>query len=101
SPRSLLPRLGPACAASAPGDSRALESARHPRRIGNQPSRIAGVASDPLAQLAAWLAEAGTAGVAQPEAMCLATASAEGAPSARMVLLRDLDERGLVFHTNE
>jgi pyridoxamine 5'-phosphate oxidase len=54
--------------------------------------------SDPLAQLAAWLAEAGV--VAQPDAMTLATADAHGRPSARQVLLRGIDERGLVFFTN-
>ena len=54
----------------------------------------------PLQQLAAWLDEARAAGVAQPDAMTLATASADGAPSARMVLLRGLDDRGAVFYTN-
>jgi pyridoxamine 5'-phosphate oxidase len=55
---------------------------------------------DPVAQLRAWLREAEGAGVALPEAMALATASAAGDPSARMVLLKGCDERGLVFHTN-
>jgi pyridoxamine 5'-phosphate oxidase len=55
---------------------------------------------DPVAQLQAWLREAEGAGVALPEAMALATASAAGDPSARMVLLKGCDERGLVFHTN-
>ena len=55
---------------------------------------------DPVAQLRAWLREADGAGVALPEAMALATASAAGDPSARMVLLKGCDERGLVFHTN-
>jgi len=54
----------------------------------------------PLQQLAAWLDEARAAGVAQPDAMTLATASADGSPSARMVLLRGLDDRGAVFYTN-
>lgn len=56
--------------------------------------------ADPIAQLARWLEEARAAGIKQPEAMCLATADAQGAPSARVVLLRGLDERGLVFYTN-
>jgi pyridoxamine 5'-phosphate oxidase len=54
----------------------------------------------PLQQLAAWLDEARAAGVAQPDAMTLATASADGSPSARIVLLRGLDDRGAVFYTN-
>jgi pyridoxamine 5'-phosphate oxidase len=58
------------------------------------------VSQFPLQQLAAWLDEARAAGVAQPDAMTLATASADGAPSARMVLLRGLDDRGAVFYTN-
>jgi pyridoxamine 5'-phosphate oxidase len=40
------------------------------------------------------------AGVAEPTAMSLATASADGAPSVRMVLLKEVDERGFVFYTN-
>jgi pyridoxamine 5'-phosphate oxidase len=58
------------------------------------------VSQFPLQQLAAWLDEARAAGVAQPDAMTLATASANGSPSARIVLLRGLDDRGLVFYTN-
>ncbi len=54
---------------------------------------------DPLAQLAAWLEEAGSASP-RPDAMTLATADAEGRPSARQVLLKGLDQRGLVFFTN-
>ncbi len=58
------------------------------------------LASDPIAQVRAWLHDAEAAGVPYPETMTLATASADGRPSARMVLLRGLDERGLVFFTN-
>ena len=54
---------------------------------------------EPLAQFRAWLAEA-EAAVAAPEAAALATASADGRPSVRMVLVKRADERGLVFHTN-
>jgi pyridoxamine 5'-phosphate oxidase len=54
---------------------------------------------DPIAQLRAWLHEAGAASP-QPDAMTLATATADGRPSARQVLLRGIDERGLVFFTN-
>jgi pyridoxamine 5'-phosphate oxidase len=54
---------------------------------------------DPLAQFRAWLAEAEDADLPLPEAMTLATASADGSPSARIVLLKRLDT-GFVFHTN-
>jgi pyridoxamine 5'-phosphate oxidase len=58
------------------------------------------VAADPLAQFGAWFAEAVARGVPEPDAMCLATATADGAPSSRMVLLKGWDERGFVFCTN-
>jgi pyridoxamine 5'-phosphate oxidase len=54
---------------------------------------------DPIAQLRAWLEEA-RAVVGEPHVMTLATAAPDGKPSARVVLLRDLDERGLTFFTN-
>lgn len=54
---------------------------------------------DPIAQLGAWLEEARVS-VPQADAMTLATAGSGGQPSARIVLLRDIDERGLVFFTN-
>jgi pyridoxamine 5'-phosphate oxidase len=55
---------------------------------------------DPLRQLDAWYAEAESAGVPVPEAMTLATATPDGRPSARIVLLKGLDERGVTFFTN-
>jgi pyridoxamine 5'-phosphate oxidase len=54
--------------------------------------------SDPIAALRAWLAEARTAD--RPQVMTLATATPDGLPSARIVLLRGLDDGGLVFFTN-
>ncbi|MGH3862891.1 pyridoxamine 5'-phosphate oxidase [Actinokineospora sp.] len=51
-------------------------------------------------QLQRWLDAARQAGVAEPNAMVLATANAEGMPSSRTVLAKGLDERGLVFFTN-
>jgi pyridoxamine 5'-phosphate oxidase len=56
--------------------------------------------ADPIALIQQWLDDATAAGVPEPTAMTLATASADGVPSARMVLLRGLDERGLAFYTN-
>jgi len=54
---------------------------------------------DPLRQFQTWFEEARAAGEL-PEAVALATASAEGSPSLRMVLLKRADERGFGFHTN-
>ena len=58
------------------------------------------LAHDWLAQLGQWLSEAESAGAIEPGAMVLSTASADGAPSVRHVLLKGLDERGLTFFTN-
>jgi pyridoxamine 5'-phosphate oxidase len=44
-----------------------------------------------------WFAEAVAAGVPEPEVMCVATASRDGIPSARTVLMKSVDERGFVF----
>jgi pyridoxamine 5'-phosphate oxidase len=52
---------------------------------------------EPLTQFRAWFDEAAAAGVELPEAMALATAGSDGAPSVRMVLLKDADERGFAF----
>jgi pyridoxamine 5'-phosphate oxidase len=52
---------------------------------------------DPFAQFAAWFAQAAQAGVPMPEAMALATATTDGAPSVRMVLLKGYDRRGFRF----
>jgi pyridoxamine 5'-phosphate oxidase len=57
------------------------------------------VALDPVERFRAWFEEARAAGVELPEAMTLATADAAGRPSARMVLLKGVDERGFSFFT--
>ena len=56
--------------------------------------------SDPLALFAAWLAEAETSEPHDANAMALATATANGRPSVRMVLLKGHGEDGFVFYTN-
>jgi len=61
--------------------------------------RKSAVDSDPLEQFRRWYAEAEGAGVKAPQAMALATATADGEPSVRMVLLKGADERGFVFFT--
>ena len=58
------------------------------------------VDADPFKQFHAWLKEALAAQVPEPTAMTLATADDEGSPSARIMLLKALDERGFVFYTN-
>jgi len=54
----------------------------------------------PLPLFAAWFEEAMNAGTVEPNAMTLATADAEGRPSARIVLLKGFDQRGFTFFTN-
>ncbi|QNN55034.1 pyridoxamine 5'-phosphate oxidase [Nocardioides mesophilus] len=55
---------------------------------------------EPVPMFRRWLREATDAGLHEPNAMVVATADAEGTPSARLVLLKGLDERGFVFFTN-
>ena len=56
--------------------------------------------TDPFARFQAWLAAAEASEPNDPNAMTLATATADGRPSARMVLLKGVDDRGFVFYTN-
>ncbi|PRX01691.1 UNVERIFIED_ORG: pyridoxamine 5'-phosphate oxidase [Actinomadura viridilutea] len=58
------------------------------------------VPDDPLELFAAWLADAADAGLPEPNAMVLATASADGDPSARTVLLKGYGPDGFRFFTN-
>src|SRR5262249_55722201 len=60
----------------------------------------ASVDPDPVQQLQRWLDEAVAAKLLEPSAMTLATATPAGAPSARVVLVKGLDEHGLVFFTD-
>jgi pyridoxamine 5'-phosphate oxidase len=55
---------------------------------------------NPIKQFAKWYDEAAAFGIAEVDAMTLATATKDGAPSARIVLLKDFDDRGFVFFTN-
>jgi pyridoxamine 5'-phosphate oxidase len=58
------------------------------------------VPADPLELFAEWFAVAGQMGVHEPNAMTLATATKEGIPSARIVLLKGIEQGGFVFYTN-
>jgi pyridoxamine 5'-phosphate oxidase len=56
--------------------------------------------ADPIRQFATWFQEALTANLPDANAMTLATATPDGQPSARMVLLKAFDSSGFTFHTN-
>ena len=56
--------------------------------------------ADPIAMFRAWFTLAKRARMHQPNAFCLSTATPDGAPSSRMVLLKGFDARGFVFYTN-
>jgi pyridoxamine 5'-phosphate oxidase len=55
---------------------------------------------DPVVQFRSWFEQAVAAAVPEPNAMALATATPEGRPSARIVLLKAFDEKGFTFHTS-
>ena len=61
---------------------------------------VADVHKDPLQQFRRWFQEAQQASLREPNAMTLATCTADGRPSARVVLLKTLDERGFGFFTD-
>lgn len=75
-----------------------LHSMRRDYRVGEL--READVAADPIEQFARWFEDARQAALPEPNAMTLATAAADGTPSARIVLLKDFDARGFAFFTN-
>ncbi len=58
------------------------------------------ISKDPIALFRDWLAQAEKSESRDPTAMTLATATPDGQPSARMVLLKGVDERGFTFYTN-
>jgi pyridoxamine 5'-phosphate oxidase len=60
----------------------------------------AGAEPDPIEQFRLWFDETLAANLHEPNAMILATATPDGRPSARVVLLKGFDERGFVFYTN-
>ena len=70
------------------------------RSYGRAGLDVADLAPTWAEQFARWLAEAVAAGLREPNALVLATADASGVPSARTVLLKGYDERGLVVFTN-
>lgn len=70
------------------------------REYGNRGIDVPDLAEDPVTMFRRWLHDTVASGMHEPNAMVVATASAEGRPSARMVLLKGVDQRGFVFYTN-
>lgn len=68
--------------------------------VAHAPLQIDQIDPDPLKLFEAWLEQALAAGVPQPLGMTLATATPQGAPSARIVLLRGIERGALLFYTN-
>lgn len=64
------------------------------------PLRESDVDPDPFRQFSAWFFEATRSGVRIPEAAALATAAPDGAPSVRMVLVKEMEREGFVFYSN-
>ena len=56
--------------------------------------------ADPIELFGRWFAAASDSGILLPESVALATATPDGSPSVRMVLLKEFDDRGFVFFTN-
>lgn len=55
---------------------------------------------DPIMLFSEWFDDARRSGITLPESMCLATSDPDGRPSARMVLMKGIEERSIVFYTN-
>ncbi len=70
------------------------------RHYENDELSLSTLSSDPLTQFRDWLLDALGASSGEPNAACLATADANGAPSSRFILLKDVDEDGFHFYTN-
>jgi pyridoxamine 5'-phosphate oxidase len=66
----------------------------------DRPFDVGDLDPDPLVLFGRWFEQAAREAAFEPNAVALATATADGAPSARMVLMKGYDERGLTFFTN-
>jgi pyridoxamine 5'-phosphate oxidase len=78
----------------------APDLARLRREYGDRGLDLPDLDPDPLSMFGRWLGDTVDAQLHEPNAMVVASATPEGRPSARMVLLKGLDERGFVFYTN-
>ena len=70
------------------------------REYGDRGLDFPDLAPDPIAMFRRWFDDTVAAPLHEPNAMVVSTVSPEGRPSSRMVLLKDLDDRGFVFYTN-
>jgi len=70
------------------------------REYGDHGLDVPDLAADPTEMFRRWFDDTVAAGVHEPNAMVVTTVSAVGRPTARMVLLKGVDERGFVFYTN-
>ncbi|HEY6953299.1 MAG TPA: pyridoxamine 5'-phosphate oxidase [Bacteroidota bacterium] len=75
-------------------------NARHRSTPGTKTLSEKNVSANPFDQFRKWFQAAVDENIPQPNAMTLATASADGEPSSRIVLLKDADDRGFTFYTN-
>ncbi len=85
---------------SAPEPPRSIDVEALRRSYGAAGLAEADLADDPITQFDRWIATASAEGIVEPNAMVVATADADGRPSARTVLLKGYDTRGFVFFTN-
>jgi pyridoxamine 5'-phosphate oxidase len=70
------------------------------REYGDRGLDLPDLAPDPIEMFGRWFYDTVASGLHEPNAMVVSTVSGEGQPSARMVLLKGVDERGFVFYTN-
>ena len=70
------------------------------REYQNRPLELGDLEPDPTTMFARWLQDAVESGLADPNAMTVATVGADGQPSVRAVLLKSFDADGFVFYTN-
>lgn len=94
-PRRLFRAPGYASAQMEP-----LDLANLRREYETQGLRRADLHSDPIEQFSTWFSDAVSAALPDANAIALATATPDGKPSARVVLLKGFDQRGFVFFTN-
>ena len=77
-----------------------METDEHRREYNSDGLRESDAVESPFEQFELWFRQAGDTKIDLPDAMTLATVSKDGMPSARIVLLRGFDKRGLVFYTD-
>ncbi|MFJ5808911.1 pyridoxamine 5'-phosphate oxidase [Streptomyces sp. NPDC093093] len=77
-----------------------LDPAAMRKQYRSQLVDVDSLADDPMAQFSLWFQEAADANLFEPNAMVVSTATPDGRPSSRTVLLKQFDERGFVFFTN-